>query len=220
MITVEDIIQKRFSRSVLGYDIGEVDLFLDAVIEQFEAYERERADLMRAMDSLLKELEQFDAVMEGVTEYNRARGLSPFPEEDIAASEEFGEPEERPEAAEGEQAEAEPTEGAPAAAEADTAVDAPLEPEEHTAENAPKKPLSRSFGKPGEWASSWREQLRGARPETSAKSEATEAEIMDEEEETEPVEQTESAEPKAAMPEEPPRDGWEADHDRNAENAE
>lgn len=77
MVTVEDIVKKRFSRAVLGYDIGEVDLFLDAVIEQFEAYERERKEMMTAMDYLLKELEQFDGVMEGVAAVNRERGLVP-----------------------------------------------------------------------------------------------------------------------------------------------
>ena len=76
MITAEDIVNKRFSRSVLGYDIGEVDLFLDAVIEQFEAYERERKEMMTAMDYLLKELEQFDDVMEGVAAVKRERGMT------------------------------------------------------------------------------------------------------------------------------------------------
>lgn len=94
MITAEDIVNKRFSRSVLGYDIGEVDLFLDAVIEQFEAYERERKEMMTAMDYLLKELEQFDNVMEGVAAVKRERGMAdgiPFEEEPVPAPEEIAE---------------------------------------------------------------------------------------------------------------------------------
>lgn len=62
MVEIADIIKKKFSRSFAGYDIREVDLFLDEIIDRMEAYEKERTELMMAMDILLKELEQFDEI--------------------------------------------------------------------------------------------------------------------------------------------------------------
>ena len=57
MISIDDIVKKEFSRSFLGYDMREVDLFLDAIIEQLEADERERQEMLTAMEYLLRELE-------------------------------------------------------------------------------------------------------------------------------------------------------------------
>ena len=62
MISIDDIVKKEFSRSFLGYDMREVDLFLDAIIEQLEADERERQEMLTAMEYLLRELEQFDDI--------------------------------------------------------------------------------------------------------------------------------------------------------------
>ena len=50
MISIDDIVKKEFSRSFLGYDMREVDLFLDAIIEQLEADERERVPADRQRD--------------------------------------------------------------------------------------------------------------------------------------------------------------------------
>jgi len=58
MIKPEDIIQVEFSRSLFGYDMKEVDTLLDAVIEQMEAWERERQEMLTALECLLQELEQ------------------------------------------------------------------------------------------------------------------------------------------------------------------
>lgn len=55
MISIDDIVKKEFSRSFLGYDMREVDLFLDAIIEQLEADERERQEMLTAMEYLLRE---------------------------------------------------------------------------------------------------------------------------------------------------------------------
>ena len=57
---IEDIVNKEFSRSFMGYDMKEVDVFLDAVIEQMEAMESERKEMLTALDYLLKELEQLE----------------------------------------------------------------------------------------------------------------------------------------------------------------
>lgn len=62
MTKIEDIVKKEFSRSFMGYDMREVDYFLDEIIEQMETYERERQEMLTAMEYLLRELEQFDDI--------------------------------------------------------------------------------------------------------------------------------------------------------------
>ena len=58
MIKPEDLIKVEFSRSFLGYDMKEVDALLDAVIEQMEAWEKERSEMLTALEYLLQEIEQ------------------------------------------------------------------------------------------------------------------------------------------------------------------
>ena len=60
MIKTTDIINKVFSRSFMGYDMREVDTFFDDIIEQFEAYETEKKELLAAMEQLLSELEAIE----------------------------------------------------------------------------------------------------------------------------------------------------------------
>lgn len=55
---VEDIVNKVFARSFMGYDIEQVDFFLDEVIERFEQYESEKKEMLLAMEYLLNKLEQ------------------------------------------------------------------------------------------------------------------------------------------------------------------
>lgn len=62
MMKISDIVNKEFSRSFMGYDMREVDYFLDEIIEQLETYERERQEMLTAMEYLLRELEQFDEI--------------------------------------------------------------------------------------------------------------------------------------------------------------
>ena len=38
MMKISDIVNKEFSRSFMGYDMREVDCFLDEIIEQMETY--------------------------------------------------------------------------------------------------------------------------------------------------------------------------------------
>ena len=54
---VEDIVNKVFTRSFMGYDIEQVDLFLDAIIERFEQYEAEKKEMLLGMEYLLNKLE-------------------------------------------------------------------------------------------------------------------------------------------------------------------
>lgn len=53
----EDIIKKEFSRSFLGYDMREVDVFLDEIIDRMEQMEGERKEMIAAMEYLLGKLE-------------------------------------------------------------------------------------------------------------------------------------------------------------------
>ena len=54
---MEDIVNKVFARSFLGYDMEQVDLFLDEIIERFEQYEAEKREMLLAMEYLLNKLE-------------------------------------------------------------------------------------------------------------------------------------------------------------------
>ena len=54
----EDIVNKVFARSFMGYDIEQVDRFLDEVIESLERYEAEKKEMLTAMEYLLGKLEK------------------------------------------------------------------------------------------------------------------------------------------------------------------
>ena len=60
-MTVKDILDKKFGRSFFGYDPQQVDGFLDDIIDQMEALDRERQEMLTAMEYLLKEIEQYEA---------------------------------------------------------------------------------------------------------------------------------------------------------------
>ncbi|MDD4312540.1 MAG: DivIVA domain-containing protein [Eubacteriales bacterium] len=53
----DEIVNKVFTRSFMGYDIEQVDLFLDEVIEAMERYEAEKREMLSAMEYLMKKLE-------------------------------------------------------------------------------------------------------------------------------------------------------------------
>lgn len=55
---IDDIVNKVFSRSFMGYDMREVDSFLDDVIDKLERYESERREMLTAMEYLLDKLEK------------------------------------------------------------------------------------------------------------------------------------------------------------------
>lgn len=54
----EDIVNKVFTRSFMGYDIEQVDRFLDEVIECLEGYEAEKKEMLAAMEFLLNKVEK------------------------------------------------------------------------------------------------------------------------------------------------------------------
>ena len=59
-MTVKDILDKKFGRSFFGYDPQQVDGFLDDIIDQMEALDRERQEMLTAMEYLLKEIERYE----------------------------------------------------------------------------------------------------------------------------------------------------------------
>ena len=67
---IEDIVNKIFTRSFMGYDIEQVDLFLDEVIERFEKYEAEKKEMLIAMEYLLNKLEHDEKLP--ITEMRKA----------------------------------------------------------------------------------------------------------------------------------------------------
>lgn len=54
----EEIVEKVFARSFMGYDIEQVDVFLDEVIEALERYEAEKQEMLNAMEYLMRKLER------------------------------------------------------------------------------------------------------------------------------------------------------------------
>lgn len=66
----DDIVNKVFTRSFMGYDIEQVDLFLDEVIERFEQCEAEKKEMLLAMEYLLNKLERNEKLP--ITEMRKA----------------------------------------------------------------------------------------------------------------------------------------------------
>ena len=56
MMTVEAIANKSFRRTFLGYDLEEVDAFLDEIIRRMQQMEQERRELTDTIDYLVGEL--------------------------------------------------------------------------------------------------------------------------------------------------------------------
>lgn len=63
MITSDDIVTKAFTKVFRGYDVQEVDLFLDEVIRTLEEHEQQRDVLLSRIEGLLKELDRQDAII-------------------------------------------------------------------------------------------------------------------------------------------------------------
>ncbi len=60
----DDIVRQRFTKVFRGYDIQEVDLFLeDDVIYALDDLEKERNRLLSRLSSLIEELERCDQII-------------------------------------------------------------------------------------------------------------------------------------------------------------
>ena len=85
MMTVEAIANKSFRRTFLGYDLEEVDDFLDEIIRQIQQMEQERKELTDTIDYLMGELKAAGLVPPDREQDNVAEPISPhaaFIEED------------------------------------------------------------------------------------------------------------------------------------------
>ncbi len=60
MIFSDDIVNMVFTKAIRGYDVQEVDLFLDEVIRTLEEHEQERDTLLSRIEALLEELDRAD----------------------------------------------------------------------------------------------------------------------------------------------------------------
>lgn len=58
MLSVENIANKSFRRTLLGYDLEQVDDFLDEIIAQLRQMEQERRELTDTIDYLVGELKR------------------------------------------------------------------------------------------------------------------------------------------------------------------
>ena len=54
---IDEIVNHVFTRSFMGYDIEQVDFFLDEIIETLERYEAEKREMLAAMEYLMKQVE-------------------------------------------------------------------------------------------------------------------------------------------------------------------
>ena len=54
---IDEIVNKVFARSFMGYDIEQVDTFLDEVIETLERLDAEKREMLSAMEYLMKKIE-------------------------------------------------------------------------------------------------------------------------------------------------------------------
>ena len=62
MLTPLDIENKRFGRSIKGYNVDEVDEFLDELTIQYEKLYKENADLREEVEESKKDLEHYKSV--------------------------------------------------------------------------------------------------------------------------------------------------------------
>lgn len=58
MIKTSDIVNKVFSKAFMGYDVREVDAFLDDIIDELERVTAERREMANVLESLMGEVER------------------------------------------------------------------------------------------------------------------------------------------------------------------
>jgi DivIVA domain-containing protein len=59
----KDIISKKFSRVFRGYDIQEVDAFLDEVVRDYERYEKDNRLMVQRIQALLDEIDRLEKIL-------------------------------------------------------------------------------------------------------------------------------------------------------------
>lgn len=88
---IDEIVNKIFTRAFMGYDIEQVDRFLDEIIETLERYEAEKREMLSAMEYLMKKLEHGQKMplsdMKKAIDSGRGPGKPSLPEGEPAEEE-------------------------------------------------------------------------------------------------------------------------------------
>ncbi len=89
---IDEIVNKVFTRAFMGYDMEQVDVFLDEVIETLERYEAEKREMLSAMEYLMKKLEHGQKMplsdMKKAIDSGRSEAKKSLPESTEAREEE------------------------------------------------------------------------------------------------------------------------------------
>lgn len=65
MLTPEAVAEKTFRKTMFGYDLEQVDAFLDEIIEQMQQQEKERREMADMIDSLSARLQKYESESAG-----------------------------------------------------------------------------------------------------------------------------------------------------------
>ncbi|MDP3447562.1 MAG: DivIVA domain-containing protein [Eubacteriales bacterium] len=88
----DEIVNQVFARSFMGYEIEQVDVFLDEVIETLERYEAEKREMLAAMEYLMKKLERGQKIpfadMKKAIDSGRSQAKPSLPEGEQARDDE------------------------------------------------------------------------------------------------------------------------------------
>ena len=61
MLTPEAIAEKTFRKTMFGYDLEQVDAFLDEIIVQMQQQEKERREMSEMIDQLSARLQKYES---------------------------------------------------------------------------------------------------------------------------------------------------------------
>ena len=88
---IDEIVNHVFTRAFMGYDIEQVDVFLDEIIETLERYEAEKREMLAAMEYLMRKLEHGQKVpfadMKKEIDSGRRQGNAALPGGELAQDE-------------------------------------------------------------------------------------------------------------------------------------
>ena len=61
MLTPEAVAEKTFRKTMFGYDLEQVDAFLDEIIVQMQQQEKERREMVEMIDTLSARLQKYES---------------------------------------------------------------------------------------------------------------------------------------------------------------
>lgn len=65
MLTPEAVAEKTFRKTMFGYDLEQVDAFLDEIIVQMQQQEKERREMADMIDILSRRLQKYESESTG-----------------------------------------------------------------------------------------------------------------------------------------------------------